>query len=143
MSEPELVLTDQPPDSFPELLGNGIMAVNEASLGPSTRQRLAIQIRNGGQVVGGLLGRTSYKRLFVELLFVPESLRGRGLGASLLDQAEAEAQRRGCVGAWLETFSARARGFYVANGYRVFGEIPDYPPGNTRFFLVKDFAPIG
>jgi hypothetical protein len=25
------------------------------------------------------------------------------------------------------------------NGYRVFGEIADYPPGNTRFFLSKDF----
>jgi GNAT superfamily N-acetyltransferase len=34
--------------------------------------------------------------LFVELLFVPESLRGKGIGAELLARAENEAIARGC-----------------------------------------------
>ena len=57
----------------------------------------------------------------------------------LLHRAEAEARARACIGAWLDTFSAEAKRFYVKNSYRVFGEIADYPPGNTRFFLSKDF----
>jgi GNAT superfamily N-acetyltransferase len=89
--------------------------------------------------LGGLYGRTGFRRLFVELLFVPEALRGQGLGGKLLQQAEAQAKARGCLGAWLDTFNAEARRFYERNGYRVFGEIADYPPGNTRFFLSKDF----
>ena len=136
----ELVLTDQPPDSLRDLLGSGISAANEAALGPSGRQLLAILIRDKDEVIGGLLGRTAYKRLFVELLFVPERLRGQGMGERILRQAEEEAKKRGCLGVWLETFSADAKRFYVRNGYRVFGEIPDYPPGNTRSFLSKDFA---
>ena len=136
----ELLLTDHPPDSLRDLLGGGISAANEATLGPSARQVLAILIRDKGQVTGGLLGRTAYKRLFVELLFVPERLRGRGMGENILRRAEEEAKKRDCLGAWLETFSADARRFYVRNGYRVFGEIPDYPPGNTRHFMSKDWS---
>ena len=136
----ELTLTDQPPAEMRDLLGGGISAANEAALGPSGRQMLAILIRDKSEVIGGLLGRTAYKRLFVELLFVPERLRGQGMGERILRQAEDEAKKRGCLGVWLETFSVDAKRFYVRNGYRVFGEIPDYPPGNTRSFLSKDFA---
>jgi GNAT superfamily N-acetyltransferase len=139
VSAPELVLTDQPPDSLRDLLGSGITAANEASLGAAERQPLAILIRDKGETIGGLLGRTGYRRLFVELLFVPEQMRGQGLGEKILRQAEDEARKRGCLGVWLETFSADARRFYLRNGYRVFGEIADYPPGNTRYFLTRDF----
>jgi ribosomal protein S18 acetylase RimI-like enzyme len=136
----ELVLTDQPPDSLRDLIGGGILAANEAALGPSDRLLLAILIRDKEKVVGGLLGRTSYKRLFVELLFVPEYMRGQRMGEKVLRRAEDEAKKRGCIGAWLETLSADAKRFYVRNGYRVFGEIAHYPPGNTRYFVAKDFG---
>lgn len=135
-----LVLTDHPPADMHELVGQGISAVNEVRLGKNERRPLAIMIQENGMLIGGLYGRTSWRRLTVELLFVPEKLRGQGMGAKLLAQAEAEAKKRGCIGAWLETFSPDARRFYERNGYRVFGEIADYPPGNTRYFLTKDFA---
>lgn len=51
--------------------------------------------------------------------------------------AEEEAVRRGCLGAWLDTFSFQARGFYERLGYSVFGVIEGYPPGHSRFFLKK------
>jgi hypothetical protein len=55
-------------------------------------------------------------------------------------QAEAEAIERGCQGAWLDTFSFQARGFYEQIGYTVFGSIEDYPSGHSRFFLKKSFG---
>ncbi|MDO8974952.1 N-acetyltransferase [Reyranella sp.] len=136
----EIALTDAPPADMRDELGKGLRAFNTALLGPIDGAPLAITIRSrDGTLLGGLYGRTGFRRMFVELLFIPESLRGRGLGSKLLQQAEAEAKRRNCIGAWLETFSAEARRVYERNGYRVFGEIPDYPPGNTRYFLSKDF----
>lgn len=137
----DLRLTDSPGDELRDLVGNDLAAFNARLLGSPNRRPLGIAIhsRKDGTLLGGLYGRTGFRRLFVELLFVPEALRGRGLGAKLLQQAEAEARKRDCIGAWLDTFSAEARNFYVNNGYRVFGEIADYPPGNTRFFLSKDF----
>jgi hypothetical protein len=57
-----------------------------------------------------------------------------------MSQAEREAIRRGCRGAWLDTFSFQARGFYERLGYTVFGTIAGCPPGHSRFFLKKDLG---
>ena len=136
----DIALTDAPPADMRDTLGKGLRAFNIELLGPIDGAPLAITIRSkDGTLLGGLYGRTGFRRLFVELLFIPETLRGKGFGTKLLQQAEAEAKRRNCIGAWLETLSADAKRVYERNGYRVFGEIPNYPPGNTRYFLSKDF----
>ena len=136
----DIALTDAPPATLRDELGHGLRALNIELLGPIDGAPLAITIRlKDGTLLGGLYGRTGFRRLFVELLFISETLRGKGLGTKLLQQAEAEAKRRNCLGAWLETLNADAKRVYERNGYRVFGEIPDYPPGNTRYFLSKNF----
>jgi GNAT superfamily N-acetyltransferase len=140
MTQAELILTDQPPPAMRDFVLQGISAANTVRLGPHGSRPLAILIQQEGVLTGGLYGRTFYRRLTVELLFVPESLRGQGTGARILRQAEDEAKQRDCLGSWLETFSPDARRFYVRQGYSTFGEIADYPPGNTRFFLAKDWS---
>jgi hypothetical protein len=57
-----------------------------------------------------------------------------------MQQAEDEARQRLCLGAWLDTFSFQARGFYERLGYTVFGTINDFPPGHSRIFMKKRFA---
>jgi hypothetical protein len=57
--------------------------------------------------------------MFIELMFVPEEFRRPGAGRTIMHSAEAEALRRGCHGAWLETFTFRAQGFYKKLGYRI------------------------
>jgi GNAT superfamily N-acetyltransferase len=96
-----------------------------------------------GKAVGGLWGKAFYDWLFVELLFVPDPLRGRGLGAALLAKAEEQARGWGCHSLWLDTFSFQARGFYERLGYTVFGEVPDYPAPHSRFLLSKRLAEAG
>lgn len=89
---------------------------------------------------GGLTARFGYGWMFVELLFVPERLREQGVGRQLMEQAEVVAREKGCVGIWLDTFSFQAPGFYEKLGYAVFGEIANYPPGSSRFFLHKHLS---
>jgi GNAT superfamily N-acetyltransferase len=134
--------TTAPDASLPAMLSEAILASNEMLLGPSDRRPLAFLLRSedGGQVIGGLSGRTGFQWLFVEYLFVPQALRGQHLGRELLARAEEEAKRRGCLGAWLDTFSPVAYPFYLAQGYELFGEIRDYPPGNARRYLLKRFS---
>jgi len=134
-------LTDEPPSQDRDMLAVSLLAYNEALLGPPGIHAVAVLIRSqdDARLLGGLWGRTSFKWLFVELLFIPGALRGQGIGTQLLRTAEAEAKARGCLGAWLDTFSSAACRFYVRQGYEVFGAIADYPPGNTRSFLSKQF----
>ncbi|MFC7557102.1 GNAT family N-acetyltransferase [Pseudoroseomonas wenyumeiae] len=78
---------------------------------------------------GGLWGRTSWKWLTIELLFVPERYRGCGLGSEVMRLAEEEAIRRGCIGAWVDTHTYEASTFYEKQGFERFGLIDEYPPG--------------
>lgn len=136
------VLTDTPEDAARAAIVRGLLAYNHGKTGISDHRPLAVLVHDeGGAVVGGLWGRTAYGWLFTELLFVPDSLRGTGLGRSLLLQAEAEAAARGCHGAWLDTFAFQARPFYERLGYECFGEIGDYPRGSSRFFMKKALSP--
>jgi ribosomal protein S18 acetylase RimI-like enzyme len=73
----------------------------------------------------------------VNSLWVGEPYRHRGFGSQMLRTAEEEALRLGCHSAHLDTFGFQARPFYERNGYRVFGELPDYPEGYTRYYMVK------
>jgi GNAT superfamily N-acetyltransferase len=134
----KLSVTDAPPPHARDVIAAGLGAFNTAQAGPGEWRRLTVLIHDEQEVVtGGLWGVTSYGWLFTELLFIPEELRGRGLGSEVLGRAEAEARARGCRQAWLDTFEFQARGFYERLRYRLFAELADYPPGQSRYFLRK------
>ena len=133
-----LVLTERPDPAFREVMANGLGAFNSDRAGSGEWQTLAVLVQDEkGNAVGGLWGVTSYGWLCIELLFLPPELRGQGLGARIVSQAEAEALLRGCHGAWVDTFEFQARGFYERLGYGLFGQLDDYPNGLARFFMKK------
>ncbi|CAN7538587.1 GNAT family N-acetyltransferase [Rhizobium sp. LjRoot30] len=133
-----LEVTDAPAPAELAAIGDALTAFNTADVGPSERQGLAVLLRDeNGAVIGGLAGFTAWTWLYVQWLFVPEALRGQGIAGKLLSAAEAEAQRRGCGGAWIDTFSETALATYQKQGYAVFGALPGFPPGRTRWFLQK------
>ncbi len=137
---PVLVVTGTPETADHDAVMAVLRAYNEAHVGPSARQALAVLIKDqAGATVGGLWGFTSRGWLHVEMLAIPDALRGQGLGSRLMAAAEAEALARGCDAAWLDTF--QARGFYEKLGYRVFGTLDHYPRGHQRFFLTKPLTP--
>jgi len=89
------------------------------------------------EVVGGATGHCAFDWVFVELLFVPEALRGTGLGRQLMARIEDFARDRNCVGIWLDTFSFQARPFYEKLGFTVFGTLEGQPVGGRHYFLSK------
>lgn len=139
----ELLLTDTPDPAARETILRGLDGFSLAQdLPVSSARPLAILLCEAdGGISGGLWGRTDWQWLSIELLFVPERLRGAGLGARLVRQAEEEALRRGCRGALVNTFSFQAPGFYERLGYRAFGILDDCPPGHRRISLQKPLVP--
>lgn len=142
---PNVTLSETADLAVREMLLSGILRVSEQEAGPARFRPLVglVSDPDSGSVIGGLWGRTSWSFLFVELLYLPDRLRGQGFGSRLLLAAEEEAIRRGCGGAWLDTFSFQAPDFYRRRGYTVFGTIEDYPPGHSRLFLRKSLASAG
>lgn len=98
---------------------------------------LDILLQEGSALVGGIVGFTRWNWLFVKMLWVQESLRHQGCGSRLLQLAEQIAIERGCIGSRLNTLSFQAQGFYEKVGYEIIGQLDDYPPGQTHYFLCK------
>jgi ribosomal protein S18 acetylase RimI-like enzyme len=92
---------------------------------------------NDEAVIAAALGETGRGWLHISVVWVEERSRGRRLGTQLVNAMEAEAVRRGCHGAYLDTFSYQARPFYEKLGYEVFGTLDDYPAGHQRFYMRK------
>jgi GNAT superfamily N-acetyltransferase len=131
-------LTDVADDSIRKAIVEPLVAYNQSRTGHYEHRPLVITLEDADRtVIGGLWGRTAYDWLYVELLVVPETLRGRGLGTTLMERAETEAVARGCHSAWLDTFAFQARPFYERLGYTCFGELHDYPNGSARYFMKK------
>lgn len=131
-------LTDVADTAIRDAIAGPLRAYNTGKTGREGPRPLVLVLDNSdGHTIGGLWGRTAYGWLIVELLFVPEALRGKGIGAELMSLAEGEAISRGCHSAWLDTFEFQARGFYERLGYVSFAQLPDCSPGFLRYFMKK------
>ncbi len=120
------------------IIGRGLHDFNIEQAGDNKFQRICFALQTPDQeIVGGVLGEVYWEWFYMDLLWVKEDLRGHGHGHRLLMAAEEEARQRGAKNVYLDTFSFQAPDFYQQHGYQVFGELPDFPPGHTRYFLTK------
>ena len=90
-----------------------------------------------GNMIGGILGGTYWGWMYVDILWVHESHRHKGIASKLLREAENEAVCRGCHHVHLDTMSWQAPEFYKKHGYEVIGILPDIPKGNQKYLLMK------
>jgi GNAT superfamily N-acetyltransferase len=138
-SSARIVITDAPGAEDESVIRGGLSAYNFEKAGYRDHQPLAILVSDPetGEVVGGLLGSTSFGLLRIDRFFLPESLRKQGLGSRIIKAAEEEGKRRGCGRALLTTLSFQAPGFYKHHGWEVLAQLDVAPPAPTRFLMTK------
>ena len=141
MSEPgyRVVVSDQDNAEAERTIETGLAEYNREMAGYIDTRLLSAYVRDAtsGQIIGGLVGRTSLGLFFIDLIFLPTELRGKRLGSEIMEAAEDEARKRGCTTAVLYTITFQAPGFYERQGYRVLGRIECPPPGHTRICMTK------
>ena len=69
---------------------------------------------------------------------VERNLQKQGYGKQLLDAAEREAVKNGCVFSAVDTFDFQAEEFYLKNGYKRVGELKNCWFGHSKCFLRKN-----
>jgi GNAT superfamily N-acetyltransferase len=136
-----MTLTDAPPDSLKAVLSKGLADYNAQQSRLRDWKPLAVMVHDPetGDAAGGLLGRISMGLFFLDLFYLPEHLRGSGMGSRALNMAEEEARRRGCKAATLVTVNFQAPDFYARHGWEEFGRISS-APGVERIFMRKTLA---
>jgi GNAT superfamily N-acetyltransferase len=137
MNEPEITLGESAPEKDREFVLQALVAYNKARTAGETYRDLNVLARDSGKIVGGLRAITLWNWLFVYILWVDESFRGKGIGKRMMLAAEREAVKRGCLHAHLDTFDFQALPFYQKLGYEIFGQLQDYPVGHRRYYLQK------
>jgi len=122
-----------------EVIGGGISNFNKQQAGEDKGRNLCFVIRGtDDSVVGGVIGSIFWEWLHVDLMWIREDLRGQDYGQHLLASLEEEARKQGVKYAYLDTFSFQAPEFYKKYGYRVFGELADFPSGHQLYFMTKE-----
>ncbi len=140
MSELLLDITNAPEREDITALLHGLDSHNTSKTGRpfAPPKPWAVFLRNAAQAIeGGIYAESWADWLHIKYVWVADALRGQDWGTRLLDQAEAEAKARGCVGIYLDTFSFQALGFYEKRGFALYGSIPDFPTGYVRHYLCK------
>lgn len=109
-----------------------------ARFGPRDEAPLSLVLRDEtGALVAGLNGVIHWRWLYIRHVWVAPGARGTGLATRMIGAAEAAAQARGAVGAYIDTFDAAVAGLYEKLGFARVGEIEDFPVGGRRIFLSK------
>jgi GNAT superfamily N-acetyltransferase len=98
---------------------------------------VAVRDRDG-ELRGGIVARVAHDTVYIDIVWLDESLRGGGHGRTMMEQVEEKARDLGARIAWLYTLSWQARPFYEKLGYRLFAEMPFAGGAYHRYFMRKD-----
>lgn len=141
-TDPPITVTDAPAGEATAFIAESLAGYNESKAGFRDFRPLAVLVTDPdtGELIGGLYGRTSLGVMFIDRFFLPERLRGNGLGSRVLALAEAEGRRRGCAMAGLFTLEIQAPGFYRKQGWEVAAKLDVPPPGIARYLMTKKLA---
>ena len=82
---------------------------------------------DNGDIVGGIRASAFWNYCIIELLWLSDETRGKGVGSALMEKAESYAIKKGFAYMRTETLSFQAKPFYQKLGYQVFGELHDHP----------------
>lgn len=99
---------------------------------------LAVFLRDAqGDIQGGIFAEMDWGMVYVDLLWVSESLRGQHHGKALLQTIEQTAYQKGVPHVYLMTTSFQALPFYRHMGYEFFGTLVNRPHGHDYYYLKK------
>lgn len=141
-------LSPAPTESDLEEIKSGLRNFNRNFIPQSKFRALGIFVEDEkGNKQAGIVAETVGNWMYIQMLWVDESLRGKDVGTQLIVEAEEEAKARGCRYSLVDTFSFQARPFYERMGYHMQMALEDYiadsrapedaPSTHTRFFLTK------
>mgnify|MGYP000379004380 CR=1 FL=1 len=140
MTSDETICIDETNDEkINNVIKDGVRNYNAPYFGSNRLKSFTIYIKNiESNIIAGLIGSYREKRyLHIDLLWVEETLRDRGLGKKLILKCEEFSKINGCSYIQLDTFDFQARPFYEKLGFECVGTIPQWTEGRDCYFMKK------
>ncbi len=121
------------------MLENGITQDAVDKRGHDPVEFFAFFVRDeNNKILGGCDGKIWCGCLYINHLWVAESIRGKGYGSKLMLSAENLGSEKKCTFAAANTMDAAALAFYKELGYHVEFERRGYLKGSVLYYLRRD-----
>jgi len=133
----KVVVDYTPSEADNAVVTEGITASIENIVGERDKAFSIFLKNDSGKVFGGIQAFLDTESVYIDVLWVEESLQKQGYGTKLLGAAEREAIENGCTFSLVDTWDFQAEEFYLKNGYERIGEIKNYWHGHSKIFLRK------
>jgi GNAT superfamily N-acetyltransferase len=134
----EIIVDHSPSQADNDAVLEGLVVDYERLMGQPRDKEFSVFLKNdSGDILGGIQAQFDTESVYMETLWVEEKLRNKGYGSKLLNAAELEAIKNGCVFSTLDTWDFQAEDFYLKNGYKPMGKIKKYWREHSRIFLRK------
>ncbi|MBN2796812.1 MAG: GNAT family N-acetyltransferase [Clostridia bacterium] len=99
---------------------------------------ILITEKDKGRIIGGISASMYWEMIYLDEFFIKAEYRKKGIGRKLLNQLIDIAKEKHVNFICLQTFSFQARDFYLKFGFKIIGEIKDYPPGESMYTMRLD-----
>jgi GNAT superfamily N-acetyltransferase len=139
----QITIIDNPSEEQINVIQNGLTNYNKKFPGgeldiPTPDISLILLDRNQN-IMGGVITSMLAGIMHLEVLWVDEKLRRKGLGKDLVLTAEKLGRKKGYPASQTWTFSFQAPEFYQSIGYKIKGICQGYCDGVTEYVLSKNF----
>lgn len=135
-----IIMTAQYTDKDSEFVCKNLIAHNVQNTSGLLKKpgiNINLYLKDGDTVIGAIMCDAFNLCLYIDVMWLSESYRGKGYGRALIEQAERIAKEKGCIFSHTCTFNYQSPEFYKACGYETFAELQDYPDGIVQYFLKK------
>lgn len=137
MEKINLIVDYSPSQADNDVVSEGIIASNEHIIGERDKEFSIFLKNDSGKVFGGIQAYLDSESVYIDTLWVEESLQKKGYGTKLLGAVEQEAIKNRCKYITVDTWDFQAEGFYLKNGYKRLGEVKNYWLGHSKITLRK------
>jgi len=141
MANIQIIATTSPKEEDKKIIDQGITEYNLQKIGEQKYIPIASFAKDENQTIGGITGNLFWNYLYIDLMWIDENYRGKGIGRKLIEAVEKLAIENGIFRSHLCTASFQSLGFYEKCGYSVFGKLDDMPEGETEYHLYKKLLP--
>lgn len=129
---------NNPPTEIIEALYKGLEEHAVKALGAKSFESFGfLTYGSHDKLIAGCTVILMYGVLYIKLLWVDESERGKGLGRALIEKAEAFARENQCRYITVDTFSWQAKDFYEKMGYTIEHVYDGYDDDSKFYFFRK------
>lgn len=139
------ILIDETGDkAISDAIISGLRAYNQSKIGPYQRIRFSLYIKDNDdktdEIIGGLTGVIFGDICAVEIAWVHENFRLKGLGTALFSKLEKYARENKCKFLQLDTTDFQARPFYEKLGFTVIATLPKGFMGWSQYIMRKELS---